>query len=127
MCQGSARGDRITLTRWWAGEHTGAADRASWATAAGRRCVGARWRTRPGRKPRHNSQSALVGYTGRFNVRTGPNPRVTLITDGIRLMALERDRSLRRCDTLIIDEAHERSLNIDLLLGVLKQTRATPA
>src|SRR5262249_6593763 len=43
------------------------------------------------------------------------------MTDGILLKELESDRKLRRYDTLIIDEAHERSLNIDLLLGVLKQ------
>lgn len=63
----------------------------------------------------------LVGYKVRFNDRTGPNTRVKLMTDGILLKELESDRSLRRYDTLIIDEAHERSLNIDLLLGVLKQ------
>ena len=63
----------------------------------------------------------LVGYKVRFNDRTGPNTRVKLMTDGILLKELESDRLLRRYDTLIIDEAHERSLNIDLLLGVLKQ------
>jgi ATP-dependent helicase HrpA len=63
----------------------------------------------------------LVGYKVRFNDRTGPNTRVKLMTDGILLKELESDRALRRYDTLIIDEAHERSLNIDLLLGVLKQ------
>jgi ATP-dependent RNA helicase HrpA len=63
----------------------------------------------------------LVGYKVRFNDRTGPNTRVKLMTDGILLKELESDRNLRRYDTLIIDEAHERSLNIDLLLGVLKQ------
>ena len=67
------------------------------------------------------SSVGLVGYKVRFNDRTGPNTRVKLMTDGILLKELESDRSLRRYDTLIIDEAHERSLNIDLLLGVLKQ------
>ncbi|MDB6045826.1 MAG: ATP-dependent helicase HrpA [Gammaproteobacteria bacterium] len=62
-----------------------------------------------------------VGYKVRFNDRTGPDCRVKLMTDGILLKELESDRQLRRYDTLIIDEAHERSLNIDLLLGVLKQ------
>ena len=57
----------------------------------------------------------------RFNERTGPQCRVKLMTDGILLKELESDASLRRYDTLIIDEAHERSLNIDLLLGVIKQ------
>jgi ATP-dependent helicase HrpA len=62
-----------------------------------------------------------IGYKVRFNDRTGPNCRIKLMTDGILLKELESDRKLRRYDTLIIDEAHERSLNIDLLLGVLKQ------
>ena len=62
-----------------------------------------------------------IGYKVRFNDRTGPECRVKLMTDGILLKELESDRKLRRYDTLIIDEAHERSLNIDLLLGVLKQ------
>ena len=67
------------------------------------------------------SSVGLVGYKVRFNDRTGPNTRIKLMTDGILLKELESDGSLRRYDTLIIDEAHERSLNIDLLLGVLKQ------
>jgi ATP-dependent helicase HrpA len=64
---------------------------------------------------------AAVGYQVRFHDRSGPQTRVKLMTDGILLRELERDRNLRRYDTLIIDEAHERSLNIDLLLGVLKR------
>jgi ATP-dependent helicase HrpA len=63
-----------------------------------------------------------VGYQVRFNDRTGPDCRVKLMTDGILLRELEHDRLLLRYDTLIIDEAHERSLNIDFLLGVLKRT-----
>ena len=62
-----------------------------------------------------------IGYKVRFNDRTGPDCRIKLMTDGILLKELESDRLLRRYDTLIIDEAHERSLNIDLLLGVLTQ------
>ena len=62
-----------------------------------------------------------IGYKVRFNDRTGPDCRIKLMTDGILLKELESDSLLRRYDTLIIDEAHERSLNIDLLLGVLKQ------
>lgn len=62
-----------------------------------------------------------VGYQVRFNDRTGPDTRIKLMTDGILLRELENDRLLRRYDTLIIDEAHERSLNIDFLLGVLKR------
>ncbi|HZO23787.1 MAG TPA: AAA family ATPase, partial [Steroidobacteraceae bacterium] len=68
--------------------------------------------------------SGLVGYQVRFTDRTGPATRIKLMTDGILLRELEGDRRLRRYDTLIIDEAHERSLNIDLLLGVLKQLTA---
>ena len=62
-----------------------------------------------------------VGFQVRFNDRSGPETRVKLMTDGILLKELESDRNLNRYDTLIIDEAHERSLNIDLLLGVLKR------
>src|SRR6185295_9663390 len=62
-----------------------------------------------------------VGYKVRFNDHTGPHTRVKLMTDGILLKELESDRALRRYDTLIVDEAHERSLNIDLIFGVLKQ------
>ena len=62
-----------------------------------------------------------VGYQVRFTDRTGPDCRVKLMTDGILLREIENDRLLRRYDTLIIDEAHERNLNIDFLLGVLKQ------
>jgi ATP-dependent helicase HrpA len=62
-----------------------------------------------------------VGYQVRFADHTGPEGRVKLMTDGILLQELEGDPQLRRYDTLIIDEAHERSLNIDLLLGVLQR------
>lgn len=69
----------------------------------------------------HTTVGAAVGYQVRFTDHTGPNCRVKLMTDGILLRELEADRDLRRYDTLIIDEAHERSLNIDLLLGILRQ------
>lgn len=62
-----------------------------------------------------------VGFQVRFTDRTGPDTRLKVMTDGILLRELERDRQLRNYDTLIIDEAHERSLNIDFLLGVLKR------
>lgn len=62
-----------------------------------------------------------VGYQVRFNERVGPDTRIKLMTDGILLRELEHDRRLRRYDTIIIDEAHERSLNIDFLLGVLSR------
>jgi ATP-dependent helicase HrpA len=63
----------------------------------------------------------LVGYQVRFTDRTSKRSRVKLMTDGILLAELQRDRELRRYDTIIIDEAHERSLNIDFLLGYLKR------
>ncbi len=63
----------------------------------------------------------IVGYQVRFNDRTGPNASIKLMTDGILLAESQRDPLLRRYDTIIIDEAHERSLNIDFLLGYLKQ------
>jgi len=63
----------------------------------------------------------LVGYRVRFQERGHPDALVRLMTDGILLNELQRDRLLLRYDTLIIDEAHERSLNIDFLLGYLKQ------
>ena len=68
-----------------------------------------------------SSVGGVVGYQVRFTDRTGPDCRVKLMTDGILLRELENDRQLRRYDTLIIDEAHERNLNIDFLLGVLKR------
>ncbi|MEA3412553.1 MAG: ATP-dependent RNA helicase HrpA [Pseudomonadota bacterium] len=63
---------------------------------------------------------ALVGYKVRFNDRTRKDAYIKLMTDGILLAEIQGDRLLRQYDTLIIDEAHERSLNIDFLLGYLK-------
>ncbi|MFD0773675.1 ATP-dependent RNA helicase HrpA [Streptomonospora algeriensis] len=62
-----------------------------------------------------------VGYKVRFTDRSGDDTLVKLMTDGILLAEIQQDRMLRRYDTLIIDEAHERSLNIDFLLGYIKQ------
>ncbi len=62
-----------------------------------------------------------VGYTVRFNDRVSDSTLVRIMTDGILLNELQRDRMLRRYDTIIVDEAHERSLNIDFILGYLKQ------
>ena len=69
----------------------------------------------------HTTVGGAVGYQVRFSDHTGPGTRVKLMTDGILLQELEGDPELRRYDALILDEAHERSLNIDLLLGVLKR------
>ncbi|MFA5370355.1 MAG: ATP-dependent RNA helicase HrpA [Sideroxydans sp.] len=63
----------------------------------------------------------LVGYKVRFNDKVAPDSAVKLMTDGILLAEIHRDPLLKHYDTLIIDEAHERSLNIDFLLGYLKQ------
>lgn len=62
-----------------------------------------------------------VGYKVRFTDQTRPEAYIKLMTDGILLAELQQDRFLAQYDTLIIDEAHERSLNIDFILGYLKQ------
>jgi ATP-dependent helicase HrpA len=62
-----------------------------------------------------------VGYQVRFTDVSSDDTLIKLMTDGILLTELARDRKLRRYDTLIIDEAHERSLNIDFILGYLRQ------
>ena len=62
-----------------------------------------------------------VGYKVRFTDTSSDSTLVKVMTDGILLTEMQRDRQLLRYDTLIIDEAHERSLNIDFILGYLKQ------
>ncbi|WP_083291247.1 ATP-dependent RNA helicase HrpA [Corynebacterium sp. HMSC11E11] len=62
-----------------------------------------------------------VGYAIRFDDKVGRDTCVKLMTDGILLAEIQRDRLLLEYDTIIIDEAHERSLNIDFLLGYLKR------
>ncbi len=64
-----------------------------------------------------------AGYQVRFDDRTAPGTAIKFMTDGILLAETLCDRDLRRYDALIIDEAHERSLNIDFLLGYLKNLR----
>jgi ATP-dependent helicase HrpA len=63
----------------------------------------------------------VVGYRVRFSDRVGERTRVKLMTDGILLAELRHDRLLAAYDTIIVDEAHERSLNIDFLLGYLTE------
>ncbi|NOT20879.1 MAG: ATP-dependent RNA helicase HrpA, partial [Sideroxydans sp.] len=63
----------------------------------------------------------LVGYKVRFNDKVSPDTCVKLMTDGILLAEIHHDPLLKNYDTIIIDEAHERSLNIDFLLGYLRQ------
>jgi ATP-dependent helicase HrpA len=60
-----------------------------------------------------------VGYAVRFHDRSRGDTRIRLMTDGLLLAEIRRDKLLRRYDTIIVDEAHERSLNIDFLLGYL--------
>ncbi|MBU2871505.1 ATP-dependent RNA helicase HrpA [Colwellia sp. E2M01] len=62
-----------------------------------------------------------VGYKVRFNDQVSDQSYIKLMTDGILLAEMQKDRLLRKYDTIIIDEAHERSLNIDFILGYLKQ------
>jgi len=66
----------------------------------------------------------LVGYKVRFHDQVGGRTAIKLMTDGILLAETQTDRELRQYASLVIDEAHERSLNIDFLLGYLKQLSA---
>ena len=63
----------------------------------------------------------IVGYKVRFTDQVSDNSYIKLMTDGVLLAEMQQDRLLRRYDTIIIDEAHERSLNIDFILGYLRQ------
>ncbi|MDQ1484593.1 MAG: ATP-dependent helicase HrpA, partial [Actinomycetota bacterium] len=67
------------------------------------------------------SMGAAVGYKVRFSDHVGQDTHIKVMTDGILLAEIQQDRLLTEYDTLIIDEAHERSLNIDFILGYLKQ------
>ncbi|MDO4912924.1 MAG: ATP-dependent RNA helicase HrpA [Bifidobacteriaceae bacterium] len=70
----------------------------------------------------HELQTSLgqeVGVQVRFNDKTSPHTRLRVVTDGILLAQIQRDPLLSKYDTIVIDEAHERSLNIDFLLGYL--------
>lgn len=69
----------------------------------------------------HVTLGETVGYQMRFADHTSKDSLIKVMTDGVLLSELQRDRDLRRYDTLIIDEAHERSLNIDFILGYLRQ------
>ena len=64
---------------------------------------------------------AAVGYKVRFTDKSSDGTNIKVMTDGILLTEMQHDRQLLRYDTLIIDEAHERSLNIDFILGYLKR------
>ncbi|MEA1867279.1 MAG: ATP-dependent RNA helicase HrpA [Thermodesulfobacteriota bacterium] len=63
----------------------------------------------------------LVGYKIRFRDSTGPETRIKFVTDGMLLAEVQQNSILGAYDTIIVDEAHERSLNIDFLLGILRR------
>ena len=67
----------------------------------------------------------VVGYKVRFNDQTQPTSLIKLMTDGVLLAEIQRDRFLDAYDCIILDEAHERSLNIDLLMAYLQQLLPT--
>ncbi|MDU7869464.1 MAG: DEAD/DEAH box helicase, partial [Pantoea sp.] len=67
------------------------------------------------------SLGGCVGYKVRFNDQVSDLTQIKLMTDGILLAEIQQDRLLMQYDTIIIDEAHERSLNIDFLLGYLRE------
>ncbi|MEO5345480.1 MAG: ATP-dependent RNA helicase HrpA [Magnetococcus sp. YQC-9] len=68
-----------------------------------------------------NDPDRLIGHKIRFNDHTAPETLVKIMTDGILLAEIQSDRLLSRYAALVVDEAHERSLNIDFLLGLIKQ------
>ncbi len=68
----------------------------------------------------HSRLGGFVGWQVRFHDQVGPESRIKVMTDGILLAETQSDPEFRAYDTLILDEAHERSLNIDFLLGYLK-------
>jgi len=72
----------------------------------------------------HSPLGELVGYQVRFTRKSSRATQLKVMTDGVLLAEIGHDRDLRRYDTIIIDEAHERSLNIDFLLGYLRQLLA---
>jgi ATP-dependent helicase HrpA len=69
----------------------------------------------------HSELGQIVGFQTRFQQRLSDGNLVKVMTDGILLAETQRDKWLNRYDTIILDEAHERSLNVDFLLGYLKQ------
>ena len=70
------------------------------------------------------SLGGCVGYKVRFNDQVSETTQIKLMTDGILLAEIQQDRMLMQYDTIIIDEAHERSLNIDFLLGYLRDRKS---
>jgi ATP-dependent helicase HrpA len=75
-------------------------------------------------KQLHTSYPGLVGYKMRFEDKTDLSTKIKIMTDGILLQELKLDPSLSRYSVIMVDEAHERSLNIDFVLGLLKRILA---
>jgi ATP-dependent RNA helicase DHR2 len=70
------------------------------------------------------SPAAKVGYSVRFDNATGPNTRVKFLTEGMLLQEMLRDPSMSQYSAVVVDEVHERSVNVDLILGFLKNLTA---
>ncbi|AXA83431.1 ATP-dependent RNA helicase HrpA [Lysobacter oculi] len=85
------------------------------------RRIAARWVARRVAEELQVPMGGAVGFQVRFNDQVGDATAIKFMTDGILLAEIQTDRWLSKYDTIIIDEAHERSLNIDFLLGYLKQ------
>ena len=75
-------------------------------------------------KKQLNLEGSLCAYTMRFADTSDENTRIRIMTDGILLQELKGDPDLSRYSVIMVDEAHERSLNIDFILGLLKQITA---
>ena len=72
-------------------------------------------------KKQINDEGTYCGYTMRFHDTTDKNTRIKIMTDGILLQEVKDDPILSRYSVIMVDEAHERSLNIDFILGLLKE------
>nr|MCR5606571.1 DEAD/DEAH box helicase [Treponema sp.] len=75
-------------------------------------------------KQLHTTYPGLVGYKMRFEDKTDPSTKIKIMTDGILLQEMKLDPWLSKYSVIMVDEAHERSLNIDFVLGLLKRVLA---
>ena len=129
-----------TRSSWWRGRPARARPRScpssassSAAASAGRSRTPSRGGSPRARSPSGSPRSSRSRWAGRSATRcASPTARradtlLKLMTDGLLLAEIQHDRLLRRYDTIIVDEAHERSLNIDFLLGYLKRPAAAAA
>ena len=113
---GSGKSTQLAKICLWAGRGAGAMIGHTQPRRIAARSVAARIAAELG-----SGLGKLVGYQVRFRRHTAPDTRIKLMTDGILLAEIQGDRDLRAYDTLIIDEAHERTLNVDFVLGYLRQ------